>query len=491
MKKQTVLDQPPLLFFVVMIVIVIGTSLALVLSLQGSEGPMEELMGEMPVFSFSRLGDETLLFERLCPCSRILIPATNEREISNTVFNQGPGESIPDPRGLSTWVWVILQFLDHDITLTESDSTLPRMSIHFNDQIMMHLMQKQTVTDPVGCKLAKNFISVAVDGTNIYGDYRDPEHAKSLRTGVLGQMKVNSKGFLPRNPENPNEFLAGDKRSTEHALLALMHTLFVREHNRIAKEMHEMMPTWSDDQLYWKALQVNVAQYQRILYEEVLPALFGEQAYKKYVVGASSKVLGAGMTVASEFSNTAFRFGHSMVANNVGRFPLKDLFFNADFLENTGLETLILEAQKTPSQQVDTKVVNGLRNILFGNFGEDLVTRNLFRARELEVSTYQQLADCYGFPSDPLPENTDGLVGLLSEPLMEGSSLPRGLATIVGEQLQRSFSQDPHFYKSSKAQIGSHFYKQVESTTFRDIVVRNTALTEQQLPANMFFMTAK
>ena len=305
-------------------------------------------------------------------------------------------------------------------------------------------------------------------------------------------MKITDKGFIPRNPEANNEFLAGDVRASEHALLSTMHTLFLREHNKIANELHEMVSTWSDDQLFWKAKQIVVAKYQRVLYEEALPALFGEEAFNTYLVNSNSATRGTGLGITSEFSNAAFRYGHSMVTNNIGKFPLTKLFFNASFVEETGLETLITETQKTVAQKVDLKIVDGLHNILFGNFGEDLVTRNLYTGRNFQVGTYQVLSNCYGFPATTnTVENADPLRGLLSEPVMEGSSLTRGIATIVGEQLHRTFNNDPNMYFHIESEIGSHFYNQIKTTTLRDIVVRNTDLTENDLPSNMFFVSSK
>ena len=41
-------------------------------------------------------------------------------------------------------------------------------------------------------------------------------------------------------------FLAGEVRNSEEAGLSAMHTLFLREHNRIAAEIKHHNPQWTD-----------------------------------------------------------------------------------------------------------------------------------------------------------------------------------------------------------------------------------------------------
>lgn len=45
-------------------------------------------------------------------------------------------------------------------------------------------------------------------------------------------------------------FRAGDGRSNEHPSLAVTHTIFLREHNRIASRLHRINNFWPDEKIY-------------------------------------------------------------------------------------------------------------------------------------------------------------------------------------------------------------------------------------------------
>ena len=57
-----------------------------------------------------------------------------------------------------------------------------------------------------------------------------------------------------------------------------MHTLFVREHNRLVRVLARRHPHWDGERLYQKARQLVGAQMQVITYREFLPALLGRGA---------------------------------------------------------------------------------------------------------------------------------------------------------------------------------------------------------------------
>jgi hypothetical protein len=59
------------------------------------------------------------------------------------------------------------------------------------------------------------------------------------------------------------------------------------------------------------------------------------------------------------------------------------------------LDELLNAVATTPANKVDGKISNTLRNVLFGAFGEDLASRNIFRARDVGMVSYRQLTECF------------------------------------------------------------------------------------------------
>ena len=55
-----------------------------------------------------------------------------------------------------------------------------------------------------------------------------------------------------------------------------MHTLWVREHNRIALKLSQINPSWSGNTLFEETRRIIGAMMQHISYNEFLPGVLGE-----------------------------------------------------------------------------------------------------------------------------------------------------------------------------------------------------------------------
>src|SRR5262249_36674045 len=108
------------------------------------------------------------------------------------------------------------------------------------------------------------------DGSQIYGN--TAEFADRLRTGELGQVRIDDIGLHPAQLEtylDPH----GAIRANFWVGLAMLHSLFLREHNAICRELHRRHPELNDQQLYDKARLVNAALMAKIHTVEWTPAI--------------------------------------------------------------------------------------------------------------------------------------------------------------------------------------------------------------------------
>lgn len=70
-------------------------------------------------------------------------------------------------------------------------------------------------------------------------------------------------------------YYTGDGRVNEQIDLALLHTIWLREHNRIAFELSRLNPRWSDEAIFQETRRIIIAQIQHITYNEFLPIVLG------------------------------------------------------------------------------------------------------------------------------------------------------------------------------------------------------------------------
>ena len=157
-----------------------------------------------------------------------------------------------------------------------------------------------------------NLLSSYIDGSAIYGI--DDERATELRSFTGGQLKtseatdnnkvVTNGTYLPLSGDtcsssttkNYKCFLAGEYRTSENLALVSMHTLFNREHNRIAKILGTNNPSWSDESLYQETRKIVNGMLQHIVYNEWLPLVINDTSLSpdmtktQYYTGYDSSV---------------------------------------------------------------------------------------------------------------------------------------------------------------------------------------------------------
>ncbi|WP_145076224.1 peroxidase family protein [Aureliella helgolandensis] len=449
------------------------------------------------------------------------------REISNLLSDADP-EGTTNDRGLSAFIYVWGQFIDHDIDLTlnqvEDPESLeievPTGDLQFDPtstgEVTISLTRSQfaegTGTSEENPREQVSEITAFVDGSQVYGS--DLETANSLREFEGGRMLITDDGLLPTDADG--QIMAGDIRASENVALTSLQTLFVREHNRLADAISAGDTSLTDEEIYQQARAIVIAEIQAITYNEFLPALLGKDALSSYD-GYDASV---NPTIANEFSTAAFRFGHSTLNDDVEFFdndgrpvgeeiPLTEAFLNPQLLEETGIDSILKYDASTLAQEIDLEVVDSLRNALFGppgSGGLDLVALNIQRGRDHGLADYNATREAYGLEafdsfdditSDvELQQNLESLygdvnnidlwVGLLAEDHVRNASVGELAQTIIADQFERLRDGDRFWYETS---FQGSALRQLQQTSLSDIIERNTEV--EGLQDNVFFMIAE
>ncbi|XP_061532023.1 eosinophil peroxidase isoform X2 [Phycodurus eques] len=367
-----------------------------------------------------------------------------------------------------------------------------------------------------------NAITSFVDASMVYGS--SDNQALELRdhSSPLGSMARNSRHsdgelaympFLPRpqahlDPCGPREgstprdngtscFQAGDSRANEHLGMVVLHTLFLREHNRLVKELHDLNPHWSPDTLYQEARKIIGAIHQILTWEHYLPRILGEKAMSGQMPPYKVYDPDVDPSVANIFATAAFRFAHVTVQPTVTRLgpgyaanshypslPLHhSLFASWRVVQEGGIDPVLRGLLLSPAklQTPGQMMVEELTEHLFqaqGGMPLDLGALNLQRGRDHGLPGYSSwrrfcglsvpnttltLADILGNPTlahkfEQLygtAHNIDVWVGAISEPALPGGRVGPLLSCLLARQFRalRDGDREGVFTNTQRTQL--------------------------------------
>jgi hypothetical protein len=102
-------------------------------------------------------------------------------------------------------------------------------------------------------------------------------------------------------------FLAGDIRSNEQVGLLVMHTMWFRQHNFIARQLRHLNRLWSDETVFQETKKIVGAIMQHISYVEWLPKVVGSLGMEELgpYRGYNPRV---NPTITNEFATAAMRY---------------------------------------------------------------------------------------------------------------------------------------------------------------------------------------
>ncbi|XP_053395477.1 peroxidasin-like isoform X2 [Mercenaria mercenaria] len=302
--------------------------------------------------------------------------------------------------------------------------------------------------------------------------------------GIIGPADCqieSSKRYIPC-------FLTGDSRANEHLGLTAMHTLWMREHNRIASELLDINPHWDGNMLYHEARKIVGAMMQHITYTGWLPKIIGPEGmrmigeYKGYNPAVDA-------SVTNEFATAAMRFGHSLVQPVLfrlnssfqpireGNLPLHKAFFSPyRVVEEGGIDPILrgLFAQgaklRMPNEIMNSELTERLFS-LANRIGQDLAALNIQRGRDHGLPFYNEyrkminLTEARNFNDlrneiqdrntrESLEllyghvDNIDLFVGGMAETPLEGAKVGPTFTHILADQFKRLRDGDRFWYEN-------------------------------------------
>jgi peroxidase len=280
-------------------------------------------------------------------------------------------------------------------------------------------------------------------------------------------------------------FLAGDVRANEQVGLTAIHTLFVREHNRLADRIKAVGYLNADDEMiYQLARKLVMAEVQIITYNEFLPALLGSRAPKLEDYHFQESV---NPQLSNEFSTAFFRFGHTMLPRAIFLAPvspdestewieLRRAFFNIRFFTEhpENIDRVLLGLTATEAEEIDCMIVEDVRSFLFSHDGIhtvclDLAALNIQRGRDHQIPSYNEVRRALGLrvktSFDQITANTvfqqsleqvygsvnkiDPWIGALAEDHLPDASVGELLTVAMAKQFEAFRDGDPLFFQRS------------------------------------------
>ncbi|MFH4976071.1 hypothetical protein AB6A40_002780 [Gnathostoma spinigerum] len=385
-----------------------------------------------------------------------------------------------------------------------------------------------------------------LDASFIYGSTEC--EANSLRLFSQGRLNFTDLGFnkqaLPQGgqerdcrsrPHHPC-FNAGDERSNEQPGLTVMHTIFLREHNRIALILNRINNFWTDDQLYMETRRIMGARFQHIIYNEWLPVVLGCETMARYDLVPRKTGYFTGYddrcdaTMTQEMATAAFRFGHSLVRSTFPRMSgkyeekaealdLQTNFLNESFYYHNAsghIESVLMGLIGSDCMAFDRHIVDALRNHLFQRpggplTGLDLPALNIQRARDHGIPPYNAYREQCGMHRarrfDDLVDvmdvktvdafksvysdvdDIDLFPGIMSEKPLKGALVGPTLGCIIAEQFQRLKRCDRFYYENDNpaTRFTPNQLAEIRKTTISKLICENSDCAAKVQP-NAFLL---
>lgn len=342
-----------------------------------------------------------------------------------------------------------------------------------------------------------NAITSFIDASLVYGHTAELESSLRDLSGLSGKLATNGRfrdgggrAYLPSVAAVPSAchqepqservecFSAGDSRVSEGLPLAALHTLWLREHNRVAEVLKRINPHWNPETIYQETRKIVGALHQIITMRDYVPKILGSESFERHVGSYGGYDPTTDPSASNVFATAAFRFGHATVPpvlrrlnqsfQEDERFPhlsLHSTFFSPwRIVREGGIEPVLRggigsAAASAVGPNVVTEELTERLVVLNVPWHVDLASLNLQRGRDHALPGYnrwrtfcglkriESLSDFKEVASDgriaekifkayKQPDNIDVWLGGLVEKLLPGSRTGPLFACLIGRQMK-------------------------------------------------------
>ncbi|KAM6943998.1 eosinophil peroxidase-like [Lycodopsis pacificus] len=394
-----------------------------------------------------------------------------------------------------------------------------------------------------------NGITAFLDVGQVYS--AEDNKALFLRdlTSDKGRMRVNkqytdySRELLPfstmvtnmcatraRTTDDPDAeevpcFVAGDERVNEQIGLTTLHTLFLREHNRLVYHLAHVNTHWDGERLYQEARKIMGGYSQVLTFRDYLGHIVGPDFIASHLSTYPGYDEDVDPSIANVFATAAYRFAHLMVQPKMFRLnemyeehpvypsPLlhKAFFTPWRIVFEGGVDPIIRGLVGRPAKlnTQDHMMSDELRDRLFkftSDLALDLAALNMQRGRDHGLPGYNKWRRLCGLTQPQnleelaevlnntkmagklldlykTPDNIDVWLGGVAEPFVPGGRVGPLFACLIARQFQRIRQGDRLWWENNGVFTEAQ-KKSLRETSLARIICDNTGITE--VPKNPF-----
>ncbi|XP_053142008.1 thyroid peroxidase [Hemicordylus capensis] len=390
-----------------------------------------------------------------------------------------------------------------------------------------------------------NSLTSFLDASTVYGSTPAAENKLRNMTSEEGLLRINvqyfdnGREYLPfvaqvpspcaQDPKADKEeriecFMAGDSRSSEVISLAAIHTLWLREHNRLAKALKKLNPQWSSETIYQEAHKIVGALHQIITIRDYIPKIIGTNAFNKFIGPYKGYNHTMDPTVANVFSTAAFRFAHAAIHPTIKRLnaqyqsdpslpnlQLHEAFFTPwRLIKEGGLDpvvrgTLAIAAKLQVQDQLLNEELTKKLFVLSNNGSLDLASLDLQRGRDHGLPGYNDWREFCDLPrlrteADLTtaianrmvvkkilefygnPDNIDVWLGGIVENMLPDARMGPLFACITGKQMKALRDGDRFWWENVNVFTEAQRHE-LNKYSLSRLICDNTGLTEAPLDA--------